>query len=133
MAKKLTFDDYIAIDKKIDVINDEISELISQGASDEVLDEKYVQLGKAVIGRDLVEERIKEDMNADQIKAFDNLVALNERQKILELRLKIMEKELDETLSNKAKLDETIADGERVLDLVEQTIKALESSSASAN
>lgn len=133
MAKKITYEDYTAIDRKIDVLNDEISDLIQQGASDEVLEEKYVQLGKAVIGRDLAEARLKEDMTEEEVKAFDKLIALNEKQKLLDLRLRIMEKELDETLATKAKLDETIADGERVLELVEKTIKAVESQSAAMN
>ncbi|MBQ8967290.1 hypothetical protein [Ruminococcus sp.] len=133
MAKKITYEDFIAIDKKIDVINDEISELIQQGASDEVLEEKYIQLGKAVIGRDLAEARLKEDMTEEEKADFDKLISLYQRQKMLELRLSIMEKELDETMASKAQLDETIADGERVLELVEKTIRAVENQSSAVN
>ena len=129
MAKKITIDDFAAIDKKIDTINEEISEMIRLGASDDMIEKKYVQLGKAVIGKDLAEAQIKEDMNEDQIKAFDRLIKLNEKQKLLELRLSIMERELEETLSNKAKLDEIIADGERVLELVKKTINAVKDQS----
>ena len=133
MAKKITYEDFIAIDKKIDLINEEISDLIQQGAPDEVLEEKYIQLGKAVIGKDLAEARLKEDMTEEEKANFDKLIELNQRQKMRELRLRIMEQELDETLATKAKLDETIADGERVLELVEKTIKAVENHSAASN
>ena len=133
MAKKITYEDFIAIDKKIDLINEEISDLIQQGAPDEVLEEKYIQLGKAVIGKDLAEARLKEDMTDEEKANFDKLIELNQRQKMIELRLRIMEQELDETLATKAKLDETIADGERVLELVEKTIKAVENHSAASN
>ncbi len=133
MAKKITYEDFIAIDKKIDLINEEISDLIQQGAPDEVLEEKYIQLGKAVIGKDLAEARLKEDMTEEEKANFDKLIELNQRQKMIELRLRIMEQELDETLATKAKLDETIADGERVLELVEKTIKAVENHSAASN
>ena len=123
---EITADKYFGINDMIDQKNDEISIKQSQNVSEEDLEKDYVELGRMIIQRDLMEEKLREDMDEEQLKAFDRLIELNEKEKMLKRRQKIMEAELDEMLETKKRVDETIEYGERVMDMIENTIAKLE-------
>ena len=120
---EITADKYFGINDMIDQKNEEISIKLSQNVPEEDLDEDYVTLGRMIIQKDLMEEKLKADMDEEQLKAFDKLIELYEKEKMLKQRQKIMEAELDEMLETKKRVDETIEYGERVMDMIENTIE----------
>ncbi len=130
MNTNVTTDTYFKLDKIIYYMNDKITERISEGSTEEDLEEAYIELGKAVIQKDEVETQLRENMNDEQLAAFDDLIKLHERQRSLEYRLHYMENELEKMLDTKRRLDETLEYGERVLDLVEETIRKLDEQEA---
>ena len=123
---EITADKYFGLNDMIDQKNEEISIKQSQNVPEEDLEEDYVTLGRMIIQRDLMEEKLKADMDEEQLKAFDKLIELHEKEKMLKLRQKIMEAELEEMLETKKRVDETIEYGERVMDMIDNTIAELE-------
>ena len=116
---EITADKYFAINDLIDQKNDEISIKKSQNVSEADLEKDYVTLGRMIIQRDLMEEKLKADMDEEQLKAFDRLIELNEKEKMLKRRQKIMEAELDEMLETKKRV-EWLLENQKIRELKNQ-------------
>ena len=129
MVNKITYDDLAIIDKRIESFCEEINEMEKNGASEDELNEKHAILGNAVIARDIAEERFMNDLSEEEREAYEEKKAAK-RLESLERRLELIEKQIEYNVRVKAELDETIANSERVIELIDKTIKAADNQTA---